>query len=174
MTETATPILSDLERFPLLQGEVSMRLTKLAGLDCYLQQLAALVFYDALLAKNSIVTPDSVNINGRAVRPELIDCAARALVLAHHHRHGVPVDIMQVESYQHEAFVLFQAKNHDYGDGFKTYGSVGVIIRLRDKLKRVQQLTRVEARVKSESICDTLMDAYNYCLMAVLLIDAGI
>jgi hypothetical protein len=181
MPETTTNLKSDIERFAILQSEISSRFLRIGGMDNYQQQFSALVCYDAVIQKLSTVTPacsskrivNSVGINCAAIRHELVDLAARALVLVHHHRVGSQVDIITLESTQDECRTLFLCKNADYGDSYKTYGPVGVIIRLQDKLKRVVQLTRSEARVKTESIVDTLLDIYNYSLMAVLLIDSG-
>ena len=35
---------------------------------------------------------------------------------------------------QNEALELFKKKNNDYGDAFATYGTVGIIVRLGDKI----------------------------------------
>ena len=39
-----------------------------------------------------------------------------------------------------EAFSLFKSKNKDYGDAFAKYGPVGVIMRMSDKISRLQIL----------------------------------
>ena len=38
-----------------------------------------------------------------------------------------------------EAFETFLRKNKDYGDAFATYGPVGVIVRIGDKIPRLTQ-----------------------------------
>ena len=69
---------------------------------------------------------------------------------------------------------LYDRKNRDYGDSFhKTYLEEGMAmarIRLSDKLERFKELTREdeEARVKDESIRDTLKDLANYAIMTVM------
>ena len=43
--------------------------------------------------------------------------------------------VAQLKAVQDEARSLFERKNADYGDAFATYGSVGVIVRMGDKIK---------------------------------------
>ncbi len=80
--------------------------------------------------------------------------------------------IKQLETIQQEARELFARKNKDYGDAFATYGPVGVIVRIGDK---IQRLTNVSsngiALVSTETLRDTLIDLHNYAAMAVLLMD---
>lgn len=47
----------------------------------------------------------------------------------------------QLIAVQEEALSLFKKKNKDYGDSFADYGSVGVIVRLGDKIKRLSSIT---------------------------------
>ena len=59
---------------------------------------------------------------------------------------------------QNEALELFKKKNNDYGDAFATYGTVGIIVRLGDKISRLSSVTRNGINlVDSESLRDTLM-----------------
>lgn len=65
---------------------------------------------------------------------------------------------------------LYRTKNQDYGDSFSKirskYGDVAILIRLHDKLSRVEQLMlNGNQQVKDESINDTLRDLANYALM---------
>ena len=79
----------------------------------------------------------------------------------------------QMYAVQQEAFKLFMKKNADYGDAFANYGPVGVIVRMGDKIQRLQNITKNGVNlVNSESIRDTLIDLHNYAAMAVLLIDS--
>lgn len=78
----------------------------------------------------------------------------------------------QLAHVQHEALALFQKKNADYGDAFATYGPVGVLVRLGDKIQRLSSITRSGIHlVDNESMRDTLMDLHNYAAMAILLLD---
>ena len=71
-----------------------------------------------------------------------------------------------------EAFNLFQKKNKDYGDAFADYGSIGVLVRLGDKIRRCQSITNSGIQlVNDESLRDTLIDLHNYSAMAIMLMD---
>ena len=68
---------------------------------------------------------------------------------------------------------LYVAKNHDYGDSFaKTREIVpgAILVRLHDKLNRLTALLSKpdQAKVKDESIDDTLRDLANYALMELV------
>lgn len=69
-------------------------------------------------------------------------------------------------------FEVYKRKNHDYGDSFgKQFDKFGLdssVIRLHDKLSRLENLCSVENKVKDESIIDTLLDMANYCIMTVI------
>lgn len=66
----------------------------------------------------------------------------------------------------------YQAKNQDYGNSFEKslykFGLVASIIRLSDKMNRIESLSQTKARVKNESIEDTLLDLANYAIMTVI------
>ena len=80
--------------------------------------------------------------------------------------------IQQMSAVQKEAFETFVKKNKDYGDAFATYGPVGVIVRIGDKISRLTSVSSSGVNlVKDETIRDTLMDLHNYSAMAVMLMD---
>lgn len=80
--------------------------------------------------------------------------------------------ITQMIDVQNEALELFKKKNTDYGDAFANYGSVGVIVRIGDKIQRLTSVTnRGISLVNNESLRDTLIDLHNYAAMAIMLID---
>lgn len=71
-----------------------------------------------------------------------------------------------------ELTLLYERKNHDYGDSFRhsweKYGLLMLIIRLDDKLSRLKTLAQGSAAsVKDESIRDTLLDLANYAVMGI-------
>jgi hypothetical protein len=67
---------------------------------------------------------------------------------------------------------LFEKKNTDYGDSFATFGIVGIIIRLEDKINRCISITENnKTMVDDESIKDTIFDMVNYATMGVMLIN---
>ena len=80
--------------------------------------------------------------------------------------------LTQLTSVQLEARDLFVKKNKDYGNAFAEYGTIGVLVRIGDKLKRLISITKAGILfVESESLRDTLIDLHNYSAMAVMLID---
>jgi hypothetical protein len=72
---------------------------------------------------------------------------------------------------------LVMKKNADYGDAWQRQGINGVLVRLADKLYRIDNLcnihnlspkSTVEALVADENVEDTLIDAIGYCLLGLL------
>jgi hypothetical protein len=79
---------------------------------------------------------------------------------------------LQLTNIQLEAFKLFQRKNADYGDAFANHGPIGVLVRLGDKIQRLQHITNKSVTlVNNESLRDTLIDLHNYAAMAIMLLD---
>lgn len=80
--------------------------------------------------------------------------------------------VKQLDIIQLEGRTLFEKKNKDYGDAFATYGPVGVLVRIGDKIQRLQNITSKGINlVDDESIRDTLIDLHNYAAMAIMLMD---
>jgi len=80
--------------------------------------------------------------------------------------------INQLEIIQKEAKELFRKKNADYGDAFATYGSIGILVRLGDKIKRLQSISSTKIiLIDDEKIRDTLIDLHNYAAMGIMLLD---
>lgn len=90
----------------------------------------------------------------------------------------IPSDALQsqnVELYEqivNELKQIYKDKNHDYGNSFsilfEKFGLTSVVIRLWDKILRLETLTKTEAKVKDESITDTLKDIINYSIMTLI------
>jgi hypothetical protein len=73
---------------------------------------------------------------------------------------------------QQEAHNLFIQKNKDYGDAFANYGTIGVIVRMGDKIHRLVNITKNGINlIQTESLRDTLIDLHNYAAMAIMLLD---
>lgn len=74
-----------------------------------------------------------------------------------------------------ELLQTFVDKNADYGNSFESsleeYGLIAALIRMKDKIGRLRTLIKSEAKVKDESISDTLRDLSNYALMASVWFD---
>lgn len=75
-----------------------------------------------------------------------------------------------------EMLETYKAKNADYGDSFsksfKEFGLTAPVVRMSDKLERLKTLSKADARVKDESIRDTLIDLANYAIMTVVALEA--
>ena len=78
--------------------------------------------------------------------------------------------VEQFESIQKNALEVFRRKNADYGDAFATYGLVGVLVRIGDKIQRALSVTNNGINlIEDESLRDTLLDLHNYAAMALIL-----
>lgn len=69
----------------------------------------------------------------------------------------------------------FKAKNHDYGNSFaelfKECGMTYAYGHMAEKLKRVKSLMSDEAKVKDESMKDSLLDLANYAILTIMELD---
>lgn len=67
---------------------------------------------------------------------------------------------------------IFVKKNTDYGNSFEEslekHGLIAAIVRMEDKMSRLNTLSKNGALVKDESIIDTLKDLSNYALMTAV------
>ena len=80
--------------------------------------------------------------------------------------------LKQMKRVQKMGYNMFKRKNADYGDAFATYGPIGVIVRMGDKISRLTSVTRTGVTmVNDESLRDTLIDLHNYSAMAIMLMD---
>ena len=80
--------------------------------------------------------------------------------------------VSKMELVQKEGLELFKKKNADYGDAFANYGVIGVLVRMGDKISRLQSITTKHiSLVNTESVRDTLIDLHNYSAMAIMLLD---
>lgn len=85
---------------------------------------------------------------------------------------GVKSRTEQLKTVMDEGLALFRRKNRDYGDAFADCGPVGVLVRMQDKIRRCQSITKTGITlVDNESLRDTLIDLMNYAGMAVMLMD---
>ena len=78
----------------------------------------------------------------------------------------------QMQAVQKEGLDLFKRKNKDYGDAFANFGTIGVLVRLSDKISRAVSISKSSVTlVNDESLRDTLIDLHNYAAMAIMLMD---
>lgn len=71
------------------------------------------------------------------------------------------------------AYYLGVTKNHDYGPtNILDYGATGVVVRMNDKLSRIENLIhkKNDAKVKDEKLEDTLLDIVNYATYGIMLL----
>lgn len=82
-------------------------------------------------------------------------------------------DAYKMKQIQREGLDLFIKKNTDYGDAYKTYGPIGVLVRIGDKINRLSNITNNSITlIPTESLRDTLIDLHNYSAMAIMLLDS--
>lgn len=80
--------------------------------------------------------------------------------------------VEQMKTIQNEALELFAKKNADYGDAFAKFGTIGVLMRIEDKIQRSLSITKNGVTlVDDEKIRDTLLDLHNYAAMGLMLLD---
>ena len=80
--------------------------------------------------------------------------------------------VSQMTHIQKKALDLFEKNNADYGDAFATFGVIGVLMRIEDKLHRALNISATQIHlVEDENIKDTLLDLHNYAAMALILLE---
>lgn len=78
----------------------------------------------------------------------------------------------KISKIQKEALETFVKKNSDYGQSYDVHGIVGVLVRIHDKLLRMENITKKGITlVEDEKLRDTLLDCHNYCAIAIMLLD---
>jgi len=83
-----------------------------------------------------------------------------------------PNRIEQMKKIHDDALEVFRRKNADYGDSFATYGIIGILIRIEDKLRRAISINKNGVTlVKDEGLRDTLLDLHNYAAMGLMLLE---
>lgn len=84
----------------------------------------------------------------------------------------LPDNVEKFRNITNEMAKTYAAKNHDYGNSFEQsldeFGLVASVVRLGDKMNRIKSLIKKEAKVKDESIKDTLLDLASYSVMALM------
>lgn len=66
---------------------------------------------------------------------------------------------------------IFQKKNQDYGNAFVDYNVIGILVRMGDKINRIDNLKNNKPEVVDENIDDTFLDLFNYSVLAQCLIN---
>ena len=79
-----------------------------------------------------------------------------------------------------DCLAILKRKNADYNkstdalSGFRRFGIRGILVRMEDKLGRIENLLDKPPQVTDESIDDTLLDVANYAFLAYACRKAGI
>ena len=79
--------------------------------------------------------------------------------------------IEKYKSIQNELLETFIKKNNDYGNNnLDTYGKIGIIIRMQDKINRYLNISKnnIEIKVQDETLNDTIKDLINYCYLFLI------
>jgi hypothetical protein len=79
--------------------------------------------------------------------------------------------IEKYQSIQNELLETFIKKNNDYGNNnLDTYGKIGIIIRMQDKINRYLNISKnnIEIKVDDENLNDTIKDLINYCYLFLI------
>ena len=127
---------------------------------------------EALYLMNNMNIPKNVN----KIKSTINDCSNSVEVVSKYlniqKMQNQSLRLEQLKNVQEEGYNLFKNKNKDYGDAFANYGPIGVLIRLGDKIQRLQSISKNEIiLVEDEKIRDTLLDLHNYSAMAIMLLD---
>lgn len=87
----------------------------------------------------------------------------------------IPKKCVAFRDITNDMYDTFKAKNHDYGNSFsELFAECGMTYaygHLSEKLKRVKSLMSDEAKVKDESMRDSLLDLANYAILTIMELD---
>lgn len=72
---------------------------------------------------------------------------------------------------QKEGLELYNKKNRDYGESYKQCGTIGILVRIIDKINRLENLKHISNYEVGETYKDTLIDLHNYTLLGIICID---
>ena len=87
----------------------------------------------------------------------------------------LPEEAAQFKEVVNGMISTYVRKNHDYGNSFDKsldkFGLVASVVRIGDKMIRIESQAQKKAMVQDESIRDTLLDMANYAVMTVMWMD---
>jgi hypothetical protein len=109
------------------------------------------------------------DLQGETLKGALLDLAGDLMRLAQGGEGDTFADLLD------RMLIIHLEKNADYGNSFGLAPNllgipahVGLLSRMTDKLARACRISQREARVKDESLRDTLLDLANYALLTIL------
>jgi len=125
------------------------------------------------------IKKEYVNIDIPFLKNITFDLAKRAIYDSYVHSTGKDFNNIMygvfIKDFTNTMVETYRKKNHDYGNSFdKSLDEDGLLvakIRIGDKINRYNTLKDSKAKVKDESIYDTLLDLANYCIMTIMWID---
>ena len=81
-------------------------------------------------------------------------------------------NILSMRKIQSKGLEMFIKKNRDYGDSYKEFGIIGLLVRIQDKIKRAITIDKNNiCLVEDEKMEDTLLDLHNYAAMGMMLLN---
>lgn len=84
----------------------------------------------------------------------------------------LPESVIQFREIAKGMIETYVRKNHDYGNSFDKsldkFGLIASVVRIGDKMNRIESLVQKKAMVQDESIRDTLLDMASYCVMTIM------
>lgn len=115
------------------------------------------------LLHNIVIDKYSIKcINIKNITDELYSISRFALVKIANQK--------SINDVQKKQFEIFKKKNGDYGNSYQSTGLIGILVRMIDKLKRIEQLQTREAEIVSETIEDTWLDLSIYSILAIMIV----
>jgi hypothetical protein len=77
------------------------------------------------------------------------------------------IDVSEITA--RELLKVMVSKQRDYGhDNILRFGRIGLLVRVHDKIARLENLTRRGAGPENESLRDNYMDVINYCAIGMM------
>ncbi len=162
--------MSRAHSFQHIQNEINFT-TRIEQLDIDHVCIDTLKTIHENIKKNVLVKRDEIKIISPAsLRVILQDVQLYTTLLFTIKNDEIILD--DITNFKDSALELFKRKNADYGDAFALYGIPGVLMRMGDKFQRIFSLSdNNNINIESESQADTIIDLYNYSIMAIMLID---
>lgn len=94
------------------------------------------------------------------------------MIKAAEENNELPESVIQFREIAKGMIETYVRKNHDYGNSFDKsldkFGLIASVVRIGDKMNRIESLVQKKAMVQDESIRDTLLDTASYCVMTIM------
>ncbi len=178
MTNIHYPGMYRVIQFKEVQEKANILLNEYIDFDYESNYMKKLIEYKTTIKDKISVSTTSLNIKDlKELQNDLVDLHNHAILTYIFYNKSYMIKplndnvLKNVNTVQKEALDIFTKKNKDYGDAFAVYGIVGVLVRIGDKLFRLETLYKNKKHaVSDESIIDTILDLYNYSTIALMLV----